>query len=107
MSSGSMDLSQYAELFRSETREHLGAYMNALSDFMGMMLLPSVPSLVVDLSAAVLTTTYLNFGQERDYVFYVGTNFDFQEEGKRLESHFLLLPDIASLNAIFDAIRLT
>lgn len=102
-----MDLSQYAELFRSETREHLGAYMNALSDFMGMMLLPSVPSLVVDLSAAVLTTTYLNFGQERDYVFCVGTNFDFQEEGKRLESHFLLLPDIASLNAIFDAIRLT
>ena len=33
-----------------------GAYMNALSDFMGMLLLPSVPSLVVDLSAAVLTT---------------------------------------------------
>jgi len=32
-----------------------GAYMNALSEFMGMLLLPSVPSLVVDLSAAVLT----------------------------------------------------
>src|SRR5213079_1149631 len=46
-----------------------GAYMNALSDFMGMLLLPSVPSLVVDLSAAVLTTTYLNFGHERDFVF--------------------------------------
>ena len=29
---------------------------------MGMMLVPSVPSLVVDLSAAVLTSTYLNFG---------------------------------------------
>ena len=27
------------------------AYLNALSDFMGMMLVPSVPSLVVDLSA--------------------------------------------------------
>ena len=27
------------------------AYMNALSDFMGMMLVPSVPSLVIDLSA--------------------------------------------------------
>jgi len=33
-----------------------GAYLNALSDFMGMMLLPSVPSLVVDLAGAVLTT---------------------------------------------------
>src|SRR5207302_1799881 len=52
-----------------------GAYLNALSDFMGMLLLPSVPSLVVDLSAAVLTTTYLNFGHERDFVFCVETEF--------------------------------
>ena len=83
-----------------------GAYMNALSDFMGMLLLPSVPSLVVDLSAAVLTTTYLNFGHERDFVFCVETEFQIDaEEG--LRGHFLLLPDLASLKAIFDAIRLT
>lgn len=84
-----------------------GAYMNALSDFMGMMLLPSVPSLVVDLSAAVLTTAYLNFGQDRDYVFCVETNFHFDEADRTLRGHFLLLPDLASLKAIFDAIRLT
>jgi chemotaxis protein CheC len=84
-----------------------GAYMTALSDFMGMMLLPSVPSLVIDLSAAVLTTTYLNFGQDRDFVFCVETNFHFEEAGRDLSGHFLLLPDLASLKAIFDAIRLT
>lgn len=84
-----------------------GAYMNALSDFMGMMLLPSVPSLVVDLSAAVLTTAYLNFGQDRDFVFCVETNFHFDEANRTLRGHFLLLPDLASLKAIFDAIRLT
>src|SRR5882672_9309184 len=83
-----------------------GAYMNALSDFMGMLLLPSVPSLVVDLSAAVLTTTYLNFGHDRDFVFCVETEFRIDaEEG--LRGHFLLLPDLASLKAIFDAIRVT
>ena len=37
-----------------------GAYMNALSDFMGMMLLPSVPSLAIDLSGTVLTTAQLS-----------------------------------------------
>jgi chemotaxis protein CheC len=74
---------------------------------MGMMLLPSVPSLVVDLSAAVLTTTYLNFGQDRDYVFCVETDFHFSEADKVLQGNFLLLPDLASLKAIFDAIRLT
>lgn len=83
-----------------------GAYMNALSDFMGMLLLPSVPSLVVDLAAAVLTTTYLNFGHEHDFVFCVETEFQIEaEEG--LRGYFLLLPDLASLKAIFDAIRLT
>lgn len=83
-----------------------GAYLNALSDFMGMLLLPSVPSLVVDLSSAVLTTTYLNFTQERDYAFCVETAFHF-DGAEELRGYFLLLPDLASLKAIFDAIRLT
>jgi len=82
------------------------AYMNALSDFMGMMLVPSVPSLVIDLSAAILTTTYLNFGHERDFVFCVETSFHVGGAAERLQGHFLLLPDMPSLRAIFDAIRL-
>jgi chemotaxis protein CheC len=83
-----------------------GAYMNALSEFMSMLLLPSVPSLVVDLSAAVLTTTYLNFGHDRDFVFCVETELQIDSEAG-LRGHFLLLPDLASLKAIFDAIRLS
>jgi chemotaxis protein CheC len=83
------------------------AYMNALSDFMGMMLVPSVPSLVIDLSAAVLTTAYLNFGHDRDYVFCVETMFRFEDSADPLRGHFLLLPDMPSLRAIFDAIRVT
>ena len=84
-----------------------GAYMNALSDFMGMMLLPSVPSLVVDLAGAVVTSTLLNFSQERDYVLCVETEFFFQDAEKSLLGHFLLLPDVPSLQAIFDAIRVS
>jgi chemotaxis protein CheC len=83
------------------------AYMNALSDFMGMMLVPSVPSLVIDLSAAILTTAYLNFGHDRDYVFCVETAFRVEGATEPLRGHFLLLPDMPSLRAIFDAIRLS
>ena len=82
------------------------AYLNALSDFMGMMLVPSVPSLVVDYSAAVLTTTYLTFGSDRDFVWCVETQFHFEDAREQVSAHFLLLPDLASLRAIFDAIRL-
>jgi chemotaxis protein CheC len=83
------------------------AYLNALSDFMGMMLVPSIPSLVIDLSGAILTSAHLNFGHERDYAFCVETSFRVQGATESLGGHFLLLPDLASLRSIFDAIRLT
>ena len=82
-----------------------GAYMNALSDFMGLMLLPSPPSLAVDMSDAVLTTAYLQFGTDRDYVFCVESEFHLQDIGERLRGFFLLLPNYASLQAILKAVR--
>jgi chemotaxis protein CheC len=82
------------------------AYLNALSDFLGMMLLPSVPALVVDLAGAVLTTAYLNFGHDRDTVFCVETTFRIEGSNEALTGQFLLLPDPPSLSAIFDAIRI-
>ncbi|HEU5041387.1 MAG TPA: chemotaxis protein CheC [Gemmatimonadales bacterium] len=101
---------QFGEMEQSGLKEAgnilASAYLNALSDFMGMMLVPSVPSLVVDLSAAVLTTAYLNFGHDRDYVFCVETSFRVEGAPEPLSGHFLLLPDMPSLRAIFDAIRL-
>ena len=82
-----------------------GAYMNALSDFMGLMLLPSPPSLAVDMSNAVLSTAYLQFGTDRDYVFCVETQFMMQDLNERLRGFFLLLPDMASLQAILRAVK--
>jgi chemotaxis protein CheC len=81
------------------------AYMNALSDFMGMMLLPSPPSLAVDMSTAVLTTAYLQFGPDRDYVFCVESEFYMTDVKEKLRGFFLLLPDPASLQAILRAVR--
>ena len=85
----------------------VSAYLTALSDFMGMMLVPSVPSLVIDQAGAILTTTYLNFGHDRDYVFCVETAFEVAGAQEQLRGHFLLLPDLPSLRAIFDAIRVS
>jgi len=81
------------------------AYMNALSDFMGMMLLPSPPSLAIDMSTAVLTTAYLQFGSDKDYVFCVESEFRLIDIGEKLSGYFLLLPDAASLQAILKAVR--
>src|SRR5688572_2505946 len=83
-----------------------GAYMNALSDFMGLMLLPSPPSLAIDMSSAILSTAFLQFGTDRDHVFYVESQFFLQEQNEHLRGFFLLLPDLASLQAILRAVRL-
>ena len=83
------------------------AYMNALSEFMGMLLLPSPPALAIDMSAAVLTTAYLQFGTNKDYVFCVESDFMLKDDQQRLRGFFLLLPDPASLQAILRAIRVS
>jgi chemotaxis protein CheC len=83
-----------------------GAYMNALSDFMGLMLLPSPPSLAIDMTSAVLTTAYLQFGTDRDFVFCVESEFQIKDTEEELRGFFLLLPDVASLHAILRAIKM-
>lgn len=103
----SPDLSELQQSALKEAGNILsGAYMNALSEFMGLMLLPSPPSLAIDMSRAVLTTAYLQFSPDHDVVFCVETEFYLQEVGEHLRGFFLLLPDAPSLRAILRAVRL-
>ena len=53
----------------------------------------------------MLTTAYLQFGTDRDYVFCVESEFHMLEYAERLRGFFLLLPDVASLHAILRAVR--
>jgi chemotaxis protein CheC len=103
------DVDDFTEMEQSAIKEAgnilSSAYMNALSDFMGMMLLPSPPSLAVDMSTAVLTSAYLQFGNDRDMVFCVESEFLMSEREEGMRGFFLLLPDPASLQAILKAIR--
>jgi chemotaxis protein CheC len=83
-----------------------GAYMNALSDFLGMLLLPSPPSLVIDMSTAVLTSASGEFAPDPDSVLCVESEFVLRETDMTLRGYFLLLPDPASLQVMLRAIRL-
>ena len=83
----------------------VGAYINALSEFMGLMLIMSPPAIAIDTAQAVLTTSYLNFGEHHDYVFSVNTRLG-MDTNTDLGAHFLLLPDDASLKVILRALRI-
>ena len=82
------------------------AYLNALAEFMGMILLPSPPQLEVDLSDAILTSTYLESSRGSDPVFVIESEFFLKERNQPLRGFFFLLPDQASLEQILKAVRL-
>src|SRR5437879_2528484 len=74
-----------------------GHAATALSQLTNRRIMISVPELNI---------ARLEEGHERDFVFCVETEFHI-DSAEGLRGHFLLLPDLASLKAIFDAIRLT
>jgi chemotaxis protein CheC len=82
-----------------------GAYMTALSEFLGMTLLPSPPRLAVGTTAEVMET-HRQQASEAAAACCVETEFSFEEIGERFRGFFLLLPDAESFDAIFRAVNI-
>ena len=83
----------------------LPAYLNALADFMHFTLVPSPPSLAIDMSDAVLTSTYVESAQGASQVVCVESEFQLEDQATRLRGFFLLLPDPPSLKRILTTIK--
>ncbi len=81
------------------------AYLNALAEFLGMRILNSPPQLAVDMSDAVLSSTYVETAAGASHVFCVESEFQLQDDAAPLRGFFLLLPDPPSLRAMLTAIR--
>jgi chemotaxis protein CheC len=81
------------------------AYLNALAEFLGMRILNSPPVLAVDMSDAVLSSTYIEVSEGAEYVFCVESEFQLANDTAPLRGFFLLLPDPPSLRAMLTAIR--
>lgn len=98
----------FGDLERSAVKEIgnviVGAYLNALANFTGMKISMSVPGFTIDMAAAILMTSYLNFDTEDDFVLAIGTSLGV-DGVEDLNAHFLLIPDETSLNRILQALR--
>ena len=81
-----------------------GAYMTALSEFLGMTLLPSPPRLTVGTTNSVMEE-HRREASSAAAACCVETEFNFEEIGERFRGFFLLLPDAASFDAIFAAVN--
>ena len=81
------------------------AYMNALSALFDVNLLPSPPTLVVDMSAAVLRGTIGPETVAHRSVLCVESEFQLVGQDAGLRGFFLLLPDPDSLQRMLHVLR--
>jgi len=79
------------------------AYLNALSEFLGLLLIPSVPNLAFDIASAVLATVTEGYELPNSELLCITT--EFIEEGQVIKGYFLLMPDHASLPVLLQAAR--
>jgi len=79
-----------------------GAYLNALSHFTKLTLLPSIPALAVDMAGAILSVILIQLGEMGDHALVIETEFTTENDG--VKGHFFLIPDPGSLNTILAAI---
>lgn len=80
-----------------------GSYLSALSDFIEILLQPSVPILTIDMAGAILAEGLMELSQVSDYAIVIDTIIDDHEtEGEPIRGHFFLLPDPESFPKIFD-----
>lgn len=84
----------------------IGAYVTALANFLGFLILPSVPALAVDNALAVLSSAHLDFSKNKELLFCVETQFFFDGGATTLHGYLLLLPDPVSLEIILKAFAL-
>ncbi len=74
------------------------AYLNALSYFTKLTLLPSIPSLAMDMAAALLSVITAQLGQIGDHALVIDTVFTTDDDG--ISGNFFLVPDPGSLETI-------
>ncbi|MFQ3543309.1 chemotaxis protein CheC [Halobacillus rhizosphaerae] len=80
-----------------------GSYISALSDFTGLELYLSVPSLSTDMAGAILSYGLLELSQVSDQAIVVETALH-DENHENLTGHFFLFPDPDSYDRIFKAL---
>lgn len=82
-----------------------GSYLSSLSDFTSINMQPSVPSLNMDMAAAILMQGLIELSQESDYAIIIDTTIIEQsDEVEAVQGHFFLLPDPESFKKIFTAL---
>ena len=79
-----------------------GSYLNAFYHFTQLSMIPSIPSLAMDMAGAILNVVLVQLGQMGDMAVVIETKF--LSEDDSVNGHFFLVPDPGSLGTIVKAV---
>ena len=78
------------------------SYLNALSFFSNLTIIPSTPAFAYDMAGAILGTILYEVSELSDQVLLIET--DFLGNGEAIRGHFFVLPDLPSLGILLKAV---
>lgn len=78
------------------------SYMNAISIFTNLNVLPSVPAVTYDMLGAILSTTFIESGQYDEYVLDIETVF--MQNNLNISGQFYYIPEPGSLEKILKSL---
>ena len=78
------------------------SYLNALSFFSNLTIIPSTPAFAYDMAGAILGTILYEVSELSDQVLLIET--DFLGNGEAIRGHFFVLPDLPSLAILLKAV---
>ena len=76
------------------------SYLNAISDFANLFLMPSIPKIIIDSNEEILKFVGFQFAQAFKNVLLIET--EFVDNPNRLTANFYLIPDEKSLSIILE-----
>lgn len=78
------------------------SYMNAISRFTNLVMMPSVPAVTYDMLGAILSTSFIEAGQFDDHVLDIETAF--LQDGSEIKGHFYYIPMPGALEKILNSL---
>lgn len=79
-----------------------GSYLSALSDFLQLQIIPSVPEIAIDMFGAIISFGLIEISRVADYALAIDAEIVVGDsETEKMTGHFFLLPDPDSLTRIF------
>lgn len=95
---GEMEMSAFCEVGNIMA----GAYVNALSSMTGLVIDISTPSVCIDMAGAILSVPSIEFAKVGDKVLLIDDSFGFGLNTKNVKSNMILVPEMDSLNKLFE-----